>query len=66
VGNSLLPKRFRGAALATLIGGLLDDAAVASRCRDVAARLAENDGLARACDEVEAAWHEHASSASGA
>jgi len=66
VGKSLLPKRFRGAALATLIGGLLDDAAVASRCRDVAARLAENDGLTRACDEVEAAWHEHASTPSGA
>ena len=34
----------------------LDDSAVATRCRDVAARLADADGLELACDEVEAAW----------
>jgi UDP:flavonoid glycosyltransferase YjiC (YdhE family) len=56
VGRSLPPKRFRGPALADLIHGLLADAAVAGRCRDVAARLADADGLALACDEIEAAW----------
>jgi rhamnosyltransferase subunit B len=56
VGRSLPPKRFRGAALADMIHGLLSDAAVAGRCRDVAARLADADGLALACDEIEAAW----------
>jgi hypothetical protein len=39
-----------------MIRGLLDDSAVATRCRDVAARLADADGLELACDEVEAAW----------
>ena len=56
VGKSLPPKRFRGPALAEMIRGLLDDSAVATRCRDVAARLADADGLELACDEVEAAW----------
>jgi UDP:flavonoid glycosyltransferase YjiC (YdhE family) len=57
VGRSLPAKRFRGPALAETIRGLLDDSAVAGRCRDIAARLADADGLERACDEVEAAWH---------
>jgi hypothetical protein len=39
-----------------MIRGLLDDSAVATRCRDVAARLADADGIALACDEIEAAW----------
>jgi len=56
VGRSLPTKRFRGPALADMIRGLLDDSAVAGRCRDVAARLADADGLERASDEIEAAW----------
>jgi UDP:flavonoid glycosyltransferase YjiC (YdhE family) len=56
VGKSLPPKRFRGPAVAEMMRGLLDDSAVAARCRDVAARLAHADGLELACDEVEAAW----------
>jgi UDP:flavonoid glycosyltransferase YjiC (YdhE family) len=56
VGRSLVPKRFRGPALAEMIRGLLDDSAVAGRCRDVAARLADADSLEQACDEIEAAW----------
>jgi len=56
VGKSLPPRRFRGPAVAEMIRGLLDDSAVATRCRDVAARLADADGLELACDEVEAAW----------
>jgi UDP:flavonoid glycosyltransferase YjiC (YdhE family) len=56
VGKSLPPKRFRGPPLAEMIRGLLDDSAVATRCRDVAARLADADGIALACDEIEAAW----------
>jgi rhamnosyltransferase subunit B len=56
VGRSLPTKRFRGPALAEMICGLLDDSSVAGRCRDVAARLADADGLETACDQVEAAW----------
>jgi UDP:flavonoid glycosyltransferase YjiC (YdhE family) len=56
VGKSLPPKRFRGPAVAEMIRVLLDDSAVATRCRDVAVRLAAADGIERACDEVEAAW----------
>jgi hypothetical protein len=29
---------------------------VADRCREIAGRLAAEDGLERACDEIEAAW----------
>jgi len=56
VGSSLPPRRFRGPAVAETIRGLLDDSAVAQRCRDIAARLADADGLELACDEIEAAW----------
>ena len=56
VGRSLPMKRFRGPALAETIRGLLDDSAVAGRCRDVAARLADADSVEQACDEIEAAW----------
>ena len=56
VGRSLPMKRFRGPALAETIRGLLDDSAVAGRCRDVAARLADADSVGQACDEIEAAW----------
>jgi UDP:flavonoid glycosyltransferase YjiC (YdhE family) len=56
VGRSLLPKHFRGQALATMIRELLDDSAVAGRCRAIAARLADADGIERACDEIESAW----------
>ena len=56
VGRSLPPKRFHGPALADRMHGLLTDPAVAGRCRAIAARLANADGLERACDEIEAAW----------
>lgn len=56
VGKSLARKRFRGAALAETISGLLADPAMANRCRGMAGRLADADGLERACDEIEAAW----------
>ena len=56
VGKSLPMKRFHGPALAETIRGLLDDSAVAGRCRDVAARLADADSVEQACDEIEAAW----------
>jgi UDP:flavonoid glycosyltransferase YjiC (YdhE family) len=59
VGKSLPPKRFRGPAVAEMIRRLLDDSAVATSCRDVAARLADTDGIERACDEVEEAWLLH-------
>jgi len=56
VGRSLVPKHFRGPALADMIRGLLDDSAVGTRCHDFAARLADADGLERTCDEIEDAW----------
>ena len=56
VGRSLPQRRFRGALLADTLRGLLDDPAVAERCRLAAARLAAEEGLERACDEVEEAW----------
>jgi UDP:flavonoid glycosyltransferase YjiC (YdhE family) len=56
VGSSLSPQRFRGPALAGAIRHLLEDASVAGRCREIATRLADADGLERACDELEAAW----------
>lgn len=59
VGRSLSTRRFRGPALAETIRGLLDDSNVAERCRDIASRLADVDGLERACDEIEAVWPLH-------
>ena len=56
VGRSLSPRQFRGPALAEMIRGLLTDPTVAARCHAVATRLADDDGLGHACDEVEAAW----------
>lgn len=59
VGKSLPPKHFRGPALAEMIRGLLDDSAAAGRCRDIAARLADANGVEQACDEIEEAWRFH-------
>jgi UDP:flavonoid glycosyltransferase YjiC (YdhE family) len=56
VGRSLPPRRFRGPLLAETIRGLLTDPTVAARCHAAAARLADDDGLGHACDEIEAAW----------
>jgi UDP:flavonoid glycosyltransferase YjiC (YdhE family) len=56
VGRSLPPGRFRGPALAETIRGLLVDFAVADRCRSLAARLADAEGLDRGCDAIEEAW----------
>jgi UDP:flavonoid glycosyltransferase YjiC (YdhE family) len=58
VGRGLPPKRFRGPALADMIRGLIDDPVVTARCRAIAARLADADGIERSCDEIEAAWSE--------
>jgi len=56
LGSSLSPRRFQGGAVAAALRPLLDDRAVAERCRGVALRLAAEDGLERACDEIEAAY----------
>lgn len=56
VGTAVVPRRFRGPVLAAALRGLLDDPGMADRCRRVAGRLAVEDGLERAGDEVEAAW----------
>jgi len=67
VGRSLSPRQFRGPALAAMIRVLLTDPAVAARCHTVATRLADDDGLGHACDEIEAAWAaRHGSSGGGA
>ncbi|NBV46538.1 MAG: glycosyltransferase [Planctomycetia bacterium] len=52
VGAGLLPRQFRGPALAERLGRLLGDPAVATRCADAARRLAGADGIGRAADEV--------------
>lgn len=59
VARTLPPSRFRGPALAALLAGLLDNPAVATRCRAAALQIAGHDGLATACDELERAWDEH-------
>jgi len=51
-GSGLLPRHFRGPALAERLGRLLGDPAVAARCGDAARRLASADGIGRAADEV--------------
>ena len=55
VGASLARSRFRGPELAAVLGPLLADAEVATRCRAIAARFDGVDALADAADEIEAA-----------
>ncbi|MEM1013565.1 MAG: nucleotide disphospho-sugar-binding domain-containing protein, partial [Planctomycetota bacterium] len=54
VGGAIVPKRFKPGRLATLLKRLLNDPAVADRCRSLATKVTAHDGLARAADEVEA------------
>ena len=53
-GDWIGPGRLSGRRLAKVLGRVLDDAAVAERCRKMAGRLAEDDGLGRACEALEA------------
>ncbi len=53
VGRAIPRRSFRGPAVAAALGHLLGDAAVATRCRDLAARLAGTDSLGTAADAVE-------------
>lgn len=52
VGTGLVPRRFRGPAVAERLARLLNDAAVAGACRTLAGRIASEDGIGRATDEV--------------
>ena len=52
VGTGLVPRRFRGPALAARLGNLLGDSAVAAACAALAAKIAAEDGIGRAADEV--------------
>ena len=54
VARVLPPRRFRGPAVARQIELLLGSRDVAARCRTLAARLRDLDGLAAACDVLEA------------
>jgi len=52
VGTGLAPRRFRGPALADRLGRLLGDSSVAVACAALAAKIAAEDGIGRAADEV--------------
>lgn len=54
VGLSLLPKAFRGPAVAKALGQLIGSPEVAARCRDVAAKLQGADPFGEACRAIEA------------
>jgi len=53
VGTWLTPRRFTETNVARDLARLLSDDRVAARCRSAASRLAHEDGIARACDELE-------------
>jgi rhamnosyltransferase subunit B len=55
VARSLLPRRFRGAAVARVLRELLDSPSVATSCRSVADRLGRADARAEACRWIEQA-----------
>ena len=52
VGGSLARERFQCELLAPLINKLLSSSAVRLNCADIASRLAHEDGLQNACDEI--------------
>ena len=55
VARSLLPRRFRGTAVARLLRELLDSPAVATFCQSVCNRLRDNGSRAEACRWIEQA-----------
>jgi UDP:flavonoid glycosyltransferase YjiC (YdhE family) len=59
IGKGLQREKFTGPALASAISSLLDDSQLPKRVQQVAQQLAEEDGLAGACDEIESAWKKH-------
>jgi UDP:flavonoid glycosyltransferase YjiC (YdhE family) len=59
IGKGLQREKFTGPALASAISSLLDDSQLPKRVQQVAQQLAEEDGLARACDEIESAWKKY-------
>ncbi|HEV7301060.1 MAG TPA: nucleotide disphospho-sugar-binding domain-containing protein [Tepidisphaeraceae bacterium] len=59
VGASLKPKKFTATNLATILGRLLGDSAVAAQAREIATRFADNRGIERAADWIEAARAAH-------
>lgn len=52
VGTGLVPRRFRGPALAERLGRLLGDGAIAASCAALAGKIAADEGIGRAADEV--------------
>ncbi len=55
VARSLSPRRFRGEAVARLLGDLLNSSSVAASCRAVRDRLEQEDALAETCRWIEQA-----------
>lgn len=55
VGTSMLPRRFKGPAVAQALRGLLESPGVGRACKEIAGRFAGVNALGNACDEIEAA-----------
>ena len=53
VGEAVWPKQFRGPAVAAALSELLNSPNTQVRCRELAARLANRDGLELAADAIE-------------
>jgi UDP:flavonoid glycosyltransferase YjiC (YdhE family) len=55
-GLALAPKRFQAANVAAVLRRLLDSPEVATRCREVAERVAQQRAVEVACNSIEAVW----------
>lgn len=53
VGRTLSKRRFRASAVARLLAEMLGDVDLRRRCRSIAARCEESDGVTAACDLIE-------------
>lgn len=53
VGDALWPRQFRGPKLAAILGRLLSSSDVARKCRELADRLVDDDGIGKTCDVIE-------------
>jgi UDP:flavonoid glycosyltransferase YjiC (YdhE family) len=61
VGDVVWPKQFSGRNLAAALAQLLTSNDAAKRCRELANRLVDDDGIGKTCDAIESAatWGRH-------